>query len=176
MRFGFLFHEVFWGVFLIILGISMVIKVLFHLNIPLFRVALAFLLIYAGISALMGGFAAKPQPANDIFFNDSRIHVVEPQAKYNIFFGKGTIDLSDANLTDTPIEINTIFGAGIIKINPNLPVKVNLDAAFAGARTPDGNTISFGNYSYHSPKYKAGERHLEINAHVVFGGLELVTD
>ncbi|WP_132015455.1 LiaF domain-containing protein [Hydrogenispora ethanolica] len=176
VRFGFLFSEVFWGVFLIFIGIALVLKVLFNFNIPIFRLAVAFCLIYAGISMLVGGFGVTRSSQNDIIFDDSELKVTEPKENYNVIFAKGTIDLSQVTAVDSKIEINTIFGAGTIRINPALPVKVTVNSAFAGARMPDGNTISFGNSTYYSPNYKEGEKFLAIDTNVVFGSLEFITD
>ena len=57
---GFVFSEVFWGIFLIIIGLIIVVKVVFGINIPLMRIILALLLIYIGVSYLTGWFL-RPQ-------------------------------------------------------------------------------------------------------------------
>ena len=45
MKMGFLFSGVFWGGVLVLLGISIIIKVVFHIDIPVFRVVVALVLI-----------------------------------------------------------------------------------------------------------------------------------
>jgi hypothetical protein len=171
LRFGFLFTEVFWGIFLIIIGLSVVIKVLFNINIPLLRLALAFLLIYLGISMLVGGQGIKARP-NTVLFNEMHLKASEA-GQYNIIFGKGTLDLSALTAGGAKTELNTIFGAGVIEVNPKIPVRLHVNAAFAGATMPDGNTISFGDYLYQSPEYREGQPFLEIEANVVFGALTI---
>ena len=46
----FFFGGLFWGVLLILIGIGIILKVFFDINIPIFRTALALLLIYLGVT------------------------------------------------------------------------------------------------------------------------------
>ncbi len=170
MKMGCLFSATFWGILLIILGIMILFKVF------VFRILLSLLLIYAGIKVLTGGPIFK-KGKNTILFSDSKIEATSSSEKYNILFGKGLIDFSNVSLTNANVktEINTIFAAGILKINPELPTKIVVSSAFAGAKMPDGNVVSFGEYTYKSPNFKPEENYLEIKANVVFGGLEIVS-
>lgn len=170
-----LFSGLFWGVFLILIGLTIILKVLFNIGIPLFRIGFALLLIYFGIKILTGGPICS-KGKNAVWFSESKIENTSSSDKYDIVFGKGVIDLSNVSLTSGTIkkEINTVFSAGVIKINPQLPTKIMVNSAFAGAKMPDGNVTSFGKYTYQSPNYKEGENHLEIAANVVFASLEII--
>jgi predicted membrane protein len=172
---GFIFSEVFWGVLLIILGASVVIKAVFHISIPIFPIVVAFILIYGGIRILMGGFGFE-KSQNMIIFNDSTIKIASPKDTYNVLFGRGLIDLTAVTFTKTTpkLQINTIFGGGVIRINPEIPVKIVVNSAFAEAKMPDGNEIQFGKSIYQSKTYKEDQNYLLIEANVVFGGLEIV--
>jgi hypothetical protein len=172
---GFIFSEIFWGVLLIILGASVVIKAVFHISIPIFPIIIAFILIYGGIRILMGGFGVS-NPQNMVLFNDATIQIINPKDTYNVLFGRGVIDLTKVTLTkETPkVQINTIFGGGVIRLNPATPVKIVVNSAFAEAVMPDGNKVQFGNTSYQSKSFKEGQDYLLIEANVVFGGLEIV--
>jgi predicted membrane protein len=176
MRMGFLFSEAFWGVFIIIIGVSIVLKSVFGINLPIVKTAFAILLIYLGISMLAGGNKWCYKSDHNICFGNSRIKVDSLHKEYNIIFGGGVIDLTDFPLEEgrNRIEINTIFGSGVIKINPEIPVAVRGDAVFASARFPDGHNSSFGGFNYRSPQFKEGGKYLEIEADVIFGSLEIV--
>lgn len=50
-------------------------------------------------------------------------------------------------------------------------MKIKVDAAFASAKMPDGNRISFGDYTYQTKSLKEGEDYLRVDADVVFGEL-----
>jgi hypothetical protein len=51
---------------------------------------------------------------------------------------------------------------------------IRTNAAFASAEMPDGNSISFGNYSYKTKTFSPGTNYLEIEASVVFGKLSII--
>jgi predicted membrane protein len=172
---GFIFSEAFWGVLLIIIGASVVMKALFHISIPVFPMIVAFILIYGGNRILIGGYGFS-NPQNMILFNDTTIHVTNPADTYNVLFGKGVIDFTKVTLTqETPkVNINTIFGGGIIWLDPKAPVKIIVNSAFAEATMPDGNKVQFGNVIYQSKNYNADRNSLLIEVNVVFGGLEIV--
>jgi predicted membrane protein len=176
MRMGFLFSETFWGVFIILIGVSMVLKSVFGINFPIMKTALAILLIYMGISMLAGGGKWYHRSGQSICFGNSKIKAGSAYKEYNIIFGSGVVDLTDFPLEDgrNRIEVNTVFGSGIIKINPEIPVVIKGDAVFANARLPDGHNTTFGDFDYRSPQFKKGEKYLEIEADVVFGSLEIV--
>lgn len=172
MKMGFIFSQVFWGIFLILLGISFIFKVLFHLDIPVFRLFVSFILIYMGLRVLTGGFGCERNSRN-MFFNDYQFKV-NTDGEYNIIFGRGVVDLTsyqaDAN---TRIKINTIFGSGLVKLDPAQPLKIKVNSAFAGARMPDGNMISFGEYTYQTPAVKEDQPYGKMEVNVVFGELQL---
>lgn len=171
MKMGFMFSQVFWGLLLIVLGLSIILKVIFNLNIPVFRMVISFLLIYMGLQILFGGFPFEKNDRN-VIFNDNRIKVTAA-GDYNIIFGKGIVDLTDF-IADahTRIEINTIFGSGLIKLKPEQPLKIVVNSAFAGAKMPDGNMISFGKYIYQTPGFKENQTFSEVAVNVVFGEVE----
>ena len=169
-----LFSGFFWGVILIVIGILIIIRVFLKVNIPFIRILFSLLLIYIGVRILMGGFRLK-SAGNTVVFSESRIEVTELSNEYNIIFGKGDIDLSKASPEDKGrrVKINTIFGRGEVKINPEMPVKIEIDCAFAEAKTPDGNQTFLGKYIYKTEKYSDDVNYLFIEADVVFGSLEI---
>lgn len=120
---------------------------------------------------LMGGNGIKTRP-NTVLFNEMQFKASEA-GQYNIIFGRGTLDLSALSAGGAKTELNTIFGSGAIEIGPEIPVRIHVNTAFAGATMPDGNTISFGDYLYKSPDYREGQPFLEIEANVVFGALTI---
>jgi predicted membrane protein len=175
MRMGFLFSEVFWGVFLILIGLVIVIRVIFGIHIPLFKIAFSLFLIYLGVSVLVGGSRLK-RSDNTVIFNDASFENVKPYANYDIVFGRSTIDLTKVELADkiTRVKVNTVFGSSVVKINPELPVIVKVTSAFAAARFPDGNQIALGNYIYKTGKFSTQKNFLEIEANVVFGEMDII--
>ncbi len=172
---GFLFSEVFWGVLLVIIGTAVIIRGVFHIDIPIFSIILAFILIYGGIRILVGGYGFAILK-NTTLFNDTEIHITEPAETYNTIFGRGVIDFTKVNLNNQikKINVHTIFGASTILLHPETPVKIMVNTAFAETVMPDGNQIQFGTTVYQSKTYKADQNALLIETSVVFGGLVII--
>ena len=170
----FFFSGLFWGALLILLGISIILKVVLGIHFPFFRLIVAVLIIYFGIRILIGAPLCKVT-RGDVFFREGNISS-GASGKYDVVFGKGVIDLSDIKLEKETIkkQVSAVFGEGIIKINPEMPVKIVVNSAFAGARFPDGNLVTFGKYTYTTKSFKEGEKHLLVEANAVFGALEVV--
>ncbi len=173
MRMGFFFSEVFWGAFLILLGVSAIVKS-FNINIPVVRLLIAFFFIYIGISVLFGNGIIFDRDEGTILFSDQIIHVEEiSQREYNILFSKGEIDLTNLSLHDKTekLEINTIFGGGVVKLNSELPVKIKASSAFGNVQMPNNSNVAFGELIYTSGNPEETEKQLIIEANAVFGGL-----
>ncbi len=173
---GFVFSGLFWGIFVILIGVGIIINVFFDVKIPFGRIIFAIIFIGIGLSVLIKGFG--PQKSNDVIFNQSRVSYSEGAHEYNVIFGKSDIDLSSIELKEENIniEINCVFGDSEIRLNKDLPMKVKLSSAFAGAHTPDGNNIAFGDYTYTSPSYDKDKPYIKIKANVVFGALYFLDD
>ena len=174
MRFWFGFNGIFWGVFLIFLGLCAIFKTVFHLNISVFRIGFAFLIIYLGLSMLFNGPHFNVEN-NTILFGNREL-ILDEQGEYNVIFGRGLIDLStlSAEHRTQRTEINVVFGEGVIKINPNLPMKIKVSSVFAGARLPDGNRVTMGDYTYQTPNYAENNEGILVEANVVWRLVSIV--
>lgn len=173
MKIGFFFSGVFWGVLLIILGISTIVKTVFNVNIPLFRTAFSLFIIYIGLTMLFNGFSFETEK-NTVLFSERKMNATNSFDKYNIIFGKGEVDFTVRPPEYGRREVNIIFGSGIIRISSDIPVKIKVHSAFAAAFMPDGNQIAFGEYTYRTGSLKEEENYLEIEANVVFGSLQII--
>jgi predicted membrane protein len=173
---GFLFSGIFWGSILILLGISVIIRIVFNIHVPLVRIVFALILIYFGVRVLIGGsWCRSTCNTNTVLFSEVKTEFTKDSNEYNIIFGKGSVSFTDSALAanNRKIKVNTIFSAGEIKINPALPAIITVNSAFAGAKMPDGTIISFGKYIYKTKGFSENSPALRIDATVVFGGLEI---
>jgi hypothetical protein len=175
---GFIFSGLFWGIVVILIGISIVITAIFPgIKIPIIQVLIAFFFIYIGIKILTGGFKAPAGKVdqNNVIFNEGTMHYGgdNPAKEFNVVFGKGTTRLADAQLNDgaNPVKITVVFGEGIVEIDPSVPMIIHTSASFASSIMPDKTINSFGSYTYQSPSYSKDKKHLDIQANVVFGEL-----
>ena len=167
----FLFSGAFCGLLLIVLGVSLLIKYVFNIDFPVFRVIFAVFLVLIGIKILVGGFGNHSHTS---MFSDNRFNYVENHKDYSCAFGKTTLDLTNANITeDTDIKASCAFGEFIIKINPETNIEIVSSSAFGNLQLPDNSNHSFGNGNYKTPAYDKSGPVLRIKADVAFGNMEI---
>ena len=171
--------SLFWGLLLVVLGLSLIFKIVFKIDFPLFKIFIAFLLIFFGVKMLFGSFHgnAIETKDNEVLFGEKRFSNLEGHRDYSVVFGKGTYDFRDYDLKGNKqfINISIVFGASVVKLNKDMPVKIQVESAFAGANLPNGNSAAFGSTTYTSPDFNPEKPHLEIKLEVVFGGCEVRT-
>ena len=176
MRMGCLFNGMFWGVIIIIIGIIVIINVVFGTKIPIFPLIFGLFLIYLGVKVITG--ISCHRTSRSAIFEEKKIETESPTGKYDVIFGRNVIDLTNVQLKEgvSRIEVNTVFGSSVLKINPSMPIKIIASSAFGSARMPDGNMVAFGEYTYKSDSLKQSDQknYLLINLHVVFGSGEVV--
>lgn len=176
---SFLFSGVFWGLILVLLGASIIINIVFHVHIPLFRIIVALILVYFGFKVLFGGnyCRAGRSDSTKVVFGESTIKAGSVNSgEYSTIFGKSTIDATDSTITDLnkKFDINTVFGETVLYVSKSVPIKIRASAAFGSAQFPNGTTISFGDYTYKTAAWQDSSGGREIKADVVFGSLRVV--
>lgn len=168
----------FWGALLLILGIVLIIKVVFNIDFPIFKVLVGVFFIFLGIKVLFGRVLipeGKIGPEETIF-NERVYENPERGKEYSVIFGKGVYDFTNVDLSEGNFDakVNTVFGGSVIRIREDMPVRIDADAVFAGAELPGGNTAVFGTTSYTSDSYSSDSASLHIRVGVVFGGVQVV--
>ncbi len=171
------------GLILLLLGIVILIKVIFKIDIPLFRILFGALLIYFGILFITGksnksckkeyNSESYKTTDNNIIFSNGTFQFQPDKTEYNTIFSKSFLDLSNIDTTTLiNIETNAIFSDMQIKLNREKPFNINAHAVFGNVQTPDGNQINFGNNSFKSSQENAAT--LNINASAVFGQITFI--
>jgi len=173
----------FWGIILILIGLAIVIKVIFKIDLPIFKVILAFIFIYVGIRILMGGFGwshwgqHQRHSETDAVFSERYVNnFSEGDNQYNVVFGKTTLDLRDTTLLQekSRIEVNVVFGGCEVLLNKGMQYKIKVDAAFGGAQLPEDKGVGgFGSSVYTSDGFDESKPYVYIKSSVVFGGMEI---
>lgn len=168
----------FWGLILILIGIGIVIRVVFNIDFPVIKFLVAFFFIFIGIKILVGNFDFRRGNMNEntTIFGESKVVGIEGDHKeYNVIFGSSVIDLRDIDLSEgsKEIEINTVFGGTVLKIDDKTPVKIKAEAVFGNAELPNGNTATFGTNRYESESFSKDSSYLYVKVDVVFGSLKV---
>ena len=173
---GFLFSGFFWGGVLILFGVSLILNVAFGVRIPFARIFFALLFIYIGLSILFGSRLRHRRHLKATAFGSAAVSNIKPHDKYDFVFGTGDVDLRNVVLQDSvfKVEVNTVFGNTEVKLNPGIPTRVITNSAFGEARTPDGNSVAFGQHTYQNKCFSDTAGYLLVNASVVFGRVEVL--
>ncbi len=170
---SFVSSAAFWGGIIVLFGLSIILREVFHIHIPFVKIIFGFILIYWGVKMICGGFN-RPWSHNSTVFSESNIRYDDSQREYNIIFGSGTIDLFKLeNTGNKKIEINVVFGNGILILNDSIPTKVEMSSVFGSAEAPDKSVNALGKTNYTTSAYKEGEPFIFVDAKVVFGKLDV---
>lgn len=171
----FLFSGLFWGVMLVLFGVSMILRAVFNLDIPIFRIVFALVIIYFGVKLLVGRQAFKGE-GNFSMFRSSIVTMDESGGEYNIIFGQSNIDLSNIDISESSKKVNVdvVFGSGNLLIDPQIPTKLNISTVFADCKLPHRNINFFGDSNYKTPSFVEGENYLLLNIKVVFGNVVVI--
>ena len=169
---------IFWGAFLLLLGIALIIKVVFQVDFPVFKVLVGIFLILLGIKVLFGRFIIPSHhfEPEETIFSERTFDDPESGKEYKVLFAKGVYDFTNVDLSKGSIhtKISTVFGGTQIIVPRDVPVKITADAVFAGAELPDGNTAVFGTSVYQSDSWTPDTASINIKAEVVFGGIQVI--
>jgi hypothetical protein len=156
---------------LVLLGIAVIIRAAFGIHIPLFRILLALLLFYMGISILVGARSQRSYYRRHV-----ETSAPAPREQHDVIFGAWDTDLTNVELKGQVIrqEVSVVFGSGRIAIDPELPTRIDVSSAFAEVRMPDENNVPFGKYTYRTKSLDESKPYLRIKASVVFGRLDII--
>jgi hypothetical protein len=166
---------VFWGALLIILGVWFIVRRAVPVHIPVIRIIIAVLFVYAGVRILARGPVGMDQ-TTAVFSESTMRYSPDRSREYNLIFSSGTIDLSPAVPSGASIraEVNVVFGNGTLRIDPSVPVRVSMSAAFGAVESPNGRSVAFGDTVYTTRSFREGAPALEIHATAVFGRLRIL--
>lgn len=160
-----------WGTVLVLLGISLILKSLFNISIPLLRPFVGCVMIYLGLSIMMDPFNDSADKKT-VIFGKSVIAAHEQVHTYNVTFAAGVIDLSAMQVHEPKsLTVNVVFGSGELILNPDVATKVTVNALCSRAALPDETLVSFGRNSYKTPD--ATDPLLTIHLNVVFGNVDV---
>ncbi|OQA36129.1 MAG: hypothetical protein BWY54_00221 [Candidatus Dependentiae bacterium ADurb.Bin331] len=168
--------EIFWGTLIIIFGVSVLIKAIFGIDLPLIRIIFGGLLIYLGVS-MVTSFNKKSDTRTIWFssFSSSQQSIKQPiKDDYRVAFSSIRIDLRSVPADQLPPKITIDAHCSSVHLitNPDVPTIININASFASTKLPNNDTVSVGNsvYMTHDQTIKP---ELEVNANLVMSNFEI---
>ncbi len=125
MKMNILFGHLFWGILIILIGVSLILKG-FNISFPIFKIFIAIIIILLGVKLLIGGWGnTKNKEAPTKLYNAT-------EHEYNAIFAAQKLDLTNIEPDASPLEINAVFGSFVVE----LPDDINFDfstTAFCGS-------------------------------------------
>ncbi|WMJ75089.1 LiaF-related protein [Cytophagaceae bacterium ABcell3] len=168
----------FWGILLILAGVSIILKLVFGINFPFFRVLFSLFLIYMGVRMLLGTSFKSTDQKERVVFSKTNVQYDRSNPEVNVVFGSGEIDYTQVEVEKgmPKGKVNVIFGNGNLYINENIPMRIQVTTVFGGSRFPDETVIAFGEYVYRTKAFEEGKPYLKVKADVVFGGCNIISE
>ena len=134
-----------WGVFVVMIGLSIIAKAVFGLDIPVIKIALGCFFIYLGLNIMLD----TPSITFGTGRFQSRIKHYKETGYTNVF-GSETIDLSTAQYPACPVKIkvNTAFGNTKIILNKDIPTQIKVNAVSSTVNMPHDELELVANHVY----------------------------
>jgi hypothetical protein len=163
----------FWGVIIILFGISILLREVFHVHIPFFKIIIGLLFIYWGVRMIAGGIWRRP--GSTAIFGESGMQYDSRQDDYDIVFGSGTIDLfkMETPVHNRKVEVSVVFGSGTLIINDSIPMKIEMNSVFGSSVLQDRRINAFGKTYNTTSAYVEGQPYVLLETNVVFGRLDI---
>ena len=170
----FLSSGVFWGFIIILFGIVILIKTVFHINIPFFRILIGILIILFGISFIVGTVSQRKR---ETVFGDYNFNSGTIQKEYNIVFSKAAMDVANfdfSNYNGEFIKINSTFSKLEIYLSRNFQYEIRADSVFGVVSLPNGENVSFGNIARLENAENGELKRINLHVSSVFGETKIL--
>jgi hypothetical protein len=167
----------FIGVLIILLGLAIIVNVIFHIHIPIFKILFGLILIFIGLKVIFGSSLSFPSyqgKSGNVIFQERTYRGLPGDSKeYNAVFGKVVVDLRGIELKEkvSQIKVNAVFGGAEVILSDTTPVRIRADAVFGGVQLPENSAGAFGTSFYQSKNFDENQNHLVIEGSSVFGGI-----
>ena len=157
----------FFGILLLIIGISIIIP-----KIPVFNIFLGAFLILLGISMFtdkhIGEYINFSKP-NLTIFSQNEFSYNSNEKDYVTVFGNSTLDLSKETFSQKKkITVVSIFGNSDLKIG-NQNAKLKAIAIFGSAGLPNKSSNGFGEVTENSKNFDSNKAYIDIEIISIFG-------
>lgn len=175
--------SMFWGVIIIVIGLSVLLGAVFGIDVPVFRILLGLFLVYFGLKVILGAFSwdidfvrQKRSSDHESVFAEAQFQYPNRHnsKQYVTVFGSSRLDLSNATeLAGQELEVISVFGNSDVILKKGTPLRVESNTVFAKAELPGKNISAFGQFHYSTPGLKEEEPALLLKTTAVFGSTKI---
>ena len=138
--------RIFWSIYCILVGITLLVKIFFRLEFSGWTMAIAILLLESGIFLLTGGFGMNRFRREEgggmrAFYNGS-IRLPAQSPNLILLLSHATVDFSVPMAAQT--RVRCLFGDMTLRIPTGYSVRATCSSAFGSITTPKGVQPAFG--------------------------------
>ena len=169
----FLSSGIFWGFIIILFGIGILLKSVFHINIPFFKILVGIIVILFGISIIFNAINSRKTAV----FGDYNFKSGFGEKEYNIAFSKASMDVANfdfSNYNGEFIKIDSVFSSTEIYLSRNFEYEIRADSAFGVVRLPNGESVSFGNIVRLENTENSELKRINLHVSSVFGEVKIL--
>ncbi|MCB5258453.1 MAG: hypothetical protein WC179_04415 [Candidatus Cloacimonadaceae bacterium] len=157
MKMNILFGHLFWGILVILIGVSLILKG-FNISFPIFKIFIAIIIILLGVKLLIGGWGSTKKKDINVRTYTST------ENEYNAIFAAQKLDLTNIEPDASPLEINAVFGSLQVELPDDIIFDYNTTACCGSIDLPEN-----------APKDKTKARGtVKIEANAVFGKITFI--
>ncbi len=172
MRMDFFFGNFFWGILVILLGLSIFLRG-FNINLPLLKVFFAVMIIMFGIRILIGSGSSKPKSSGIHYQKGTSQHYSRNRTEYSFVFSGGTLDLTGIKPDAKDLEITVVFGTATVILPSDIKFDIEPTTVFGATYLPGNSYVGFGEDNLIlNPENAAKPINIESSA--VFGRVEYI--
>jgi predicted membrane protein len=167
------------GILIMLWGLGIIINVVFHINIPIFKILFGLFLIYIGLKIVFGNSfpcSIVHLHSRDAVFSHKTYHGLHGESnEYNAIFGKAMVDLRGVELKEkvTRIKVAVVLGNAEVILDKNMPVRIKVDTVLGEVKLPQNIAGSFGSAYYQSQDFDDNKNYLLIDASSIIGGIDI---
>ena len=170
----FLSSGIFWGFIVILFGVGILLKSVFHVNIPFFKIFIGIIVILFGVSIIFNAINSR---RNNTVFGEYNFNSGTIEKEYNIVFSKAAMDISNfdfSNYNGEFIKINSVFSSSEIYLSRDFQYEIRAESSFGTVRMPNGENVSFGNIARLENAENSELKRINLHVVSIFGETKIL--
>ncbi len=166
---GLFFGSLFWGILIILIGLSIVFKHAFNFSFPMIKIFIGIIIVLFGFRLIFGPWV-RTRPSGT-----GHTGILQGAGKHEIVFNSRMIDLTRFFQGDSKTsEITVVFGNAIVHVPDSINLDITATTVFGSSIMPDRSFSGFGENKYLLRNNPPSSVTHKIMTNTVFGKLELV--
>ncbi len=164
----------FFGFLLIIIAFAFIVRIIFKIKIPVFKLILALIFLIVGFKLISYSIPAL-RTDNFAIFDKKNFKDYKYKNLYITTFSQTKLNLRNVSFQNDISEITIInFGSDFtLYYDNNYPTKLKITNVLSHTETPKEDLNTFGKITIYTSTYDRMQKHLSIKVITIFGNTYL---